>query len=776
MSAKYHKPSEVQPHYSLRKLSIGVASVLIGTSIYTGVCDKVEAAEPTGTENTTSKVIKSKQDAGDGDAAKDTHAAEQPVTDQLQKPETTNKVDSNSAADQDKPADQKESKKQKEATVKVDASKEKETQSLETKKAVVPVKTLKEEKREERPKIETIDGAHQETVVGELPILDGGLLTPEQMDEYNLDQYRSLTDQQAAITWVKKPNVDNPGTVPAEVELTYTDTSGKKKNVFINVKVDVRPGQKRIGKQIRNRVTYIDVDSGEIVRSFTWLGKQGQTDYGQKYVPERYLEYNTAILLLGYYVPVNYAGIGENNSSLRSLSQASMFSDHDYSATVLVKKLPSDTPWTWWQASGFNDLHGDFTSTNLYYGFLGFGYNDSDKVKDPASYIANLHWLPKGTTVSWDRPPKFLPSGDPDLQAESPVIKVEIPHKGDVLIDLAEKWPDEEGSPIDTLPLRDDFTTQIADDDANLNPTELVSNVNKYNYAKSVLAYLGHETSDSEVREFEKYLFNPKRWSWTVDPDLQKVGWTTGCMQFNPLKEDDRYFHDYYEMVQGLLPDSSNHMSTRLKVVPKTIKKTITRTIIVIDPQGNETTTVQNVSFSGEITDVIKSPKWNPISGEWAEFIAPTYPGYEPSQDKVDEIVVTPNMSGRTIYITYRPIGQPDIPTPKPDPDPIPTPTPKPKPDPKPDVIEKPNTDHTQDNKPGNKQHDDQKTTAQRKTTSNRVSIIRTAYKHNVDRPTVNKKAASLPQTGNKSYAVLGLAALGAAVGLLGLAGLRKRN
>lgn len=122
-------------------------------------------------------------------------------------------------------------------------------------------------------------------------------------------------------------------------------------------------------------------------------------------------------------------------------------------------------------------------------------------------------------------------------------------------------------------------------------------------------------------------------------------------------------------------------------------------------------------------------------------------------------------------------------PTPKPDPDPTPTPiptptpTPDPKPDPKPDIIEKPDIDHKQDDKPGDKKHDDhQQAIPQRKITSKRVNVTRTAYKHSADRPTTNKKAATLPQTGNSSFVNVALAAIGVLLGLLGLGDRRKRN
>jgi LPXTG-motif cell wall-anchored protein len=122
-----------------------------------------------------------------------------------------------------------------------------------------------------------------------------------------------------------------------------------------------------------------------------------------------------------------------------------------------------------------------------------------------------------------------------------------------------------------------------------------------------------------------------------------------------------------------------------------------------------------------------------------------------------------------------------------------PEPEPEPKPTPEipetPDHPEKPATsEKTAVEKPANKPvvHRTAKTAIRRQTAVGRRTARPTMTSYRTARTNfrqasqpvnhIARHAASLPQTGNKSYAALGAVALGAAVGLLGLAGLCKRR
>ena len=88
--------------------------------------------------------------------------------------------------------------------------------------------------------------------------------------------------------------------------------------------------------------------------------------------------------------------------------------------------------------------------------------------------------------------------------------------------------------------------------------------------------------------------------------------------------------------------------------------KTVKRVINITDPQTNQTKTItQEVTFtrSGFLDEVTKGLTY----GDWSEggkhtfgkVDVPTIPGYTPSQETIDSLVVTPDTDSTTVNITY---------------------------------------------------------------------------------------------------------------------------
>ena len=88
--------------------------------------------------------------------------------------------------------------------------------------------------------------------------------------------------------------------------------------------------------------------------------------------------------------------------------------------------------------------------------------------------------------------------------------------------------------------------------------------------------------------------------------------------------------------------------------------KTVKRVINITDPQTNQTKTItQEVKFtrSGVLDEVTKGLTY----GDWSEggkhtfgkVDVPTIPGYTPSQETIDSLVVTPDTDSTTVNITY---------------------------------------------------------------------------------------------------------------------------
>ena len=78
-----------------------------------------------------------------------------------------------------------------------------------------------------------------------------------------------------------------------------------------------------------------------------------------------------------------------------------------------------------------------------------------------------------------------------------------------------------------------------------------------------------------------------------MEPDLKKSGYTIGFAKFTPLPTDD-------PNITNALSALVSSMGIRMKVEPQIVnagEKNITRTIIVTDPNGNETRTDQVVHF-----------------------------------------------------------------------------------------------------------------------------------------------------------------------------------
>ena len=88
--------------------------------------------------------------------------------------------------------------------------------------------------------------------------------------------------------------------------------------------------------------------------------------------------------------------------------------------------------------------------------------------------------------------------------------------------------------------------------------------------------------------------------------------------------------------------------------------KTVKRVINITDPQTNQTKTItQEVTFtrSGVLDEVTKGLTY----GDWSEdgkhtfdkIDVPTIPGYTPSQETINSLVVTPDTDSTTVNITY---------------------------------------------------------------------------------------------------------------------------
>ncbi|WP_269140378.1 mucin-binding protein [Lactobacillus johnsonii] len=95
---------------------------------------------------------------------------------------------------------------------------------------------------------------------------------------------------------------------------------------------------------------------------------------------------------------------------------------------------------------------------------------------------------------------------------------------------------------------------------------------------------------------------------------------------------------------------------TKSPLIETTDTKTVTRTIIVENPDGSESKVVQTVTFTRpQYTDPVNGEvtygDWDKSSGNWSKYTAPEIPGY--TSNEVPGEVVTPDTEDQTIRIGY---------------------------------------------------------------------------------------------------------------------------
>ena len=105
---------------------------------------------------------------------------------------------------------------------------------------------------------------------------------------------------------------------------------------------------------------------------------------------------------------------------------------------------------------------------------------------------------------------------------------------------------------------------------------------------------------------------------------------------------------------------------TKNPLIETTDTKTVTRTIIVENPDSSESKVVQTVTFTRpQYTDPVNGEvtygDWDKSSGSWDKYTAPEIPGY--TSNEVPEEEVTPDTEDQTIRIGYSKQQEPETPT-----------------------------------------------------------------------------------------------------------------
>ncbi|MBD5090267.1 MAG: YSIRK-type signal peptide-containing protein, partial [Lactobacillus sp.] len=468
----------------------------------------------------------------------------------------------------------------------------------------------------------TLTSAPLYTTQGQVPALDmNSMFTQDQLSQYgdNLE-----------MTWVTKPDVTNIGNVTGTAKLTYEDMNADPtedgtiptKTATVNVPVLVRKAEQEVKEnQVKNSLDVINSSNNSLVAHYEWVGDKAANDEDEGIsIPGRDAfesNFMTIIEKLGFGLD-DYSEFPEDLMTFGTTNKSATLFVHPISNKPVIAEDPY-----------FNNADGNSSIDNV------------NETPDPANYIGNLGTLPEGTKIEWNVAPTYDYTKDEDGNytnpepMTSPSIKVTIPGKDPIILDS-----DQYGTPlkeIATLPAYGDSTLLINPNntlnlgDSVEKPTDYVPNLDSF--IKKYLADNGEGVNPDNIQDFKD------SFKWTIKPNTQQAGYTFGVFKYN-------------DNVGNLV---------LFKVNPTNVdnSKTITRTIAFkglpqdlipkVDPQ--------TVTFTqkGQQTYVDEPIEWTSDgSAKFDAVTAPEVAGYTVTNpDAAPEKAVTAKTEDSTVTFTY---------------------------------------------------------------------------------------------------------------------------
>lgn len=528
-----------------------------------------------------------------------------------------------------------------------------------------------------------------QTTVGEVPELTINSILPASVYQTAISE---LSDPSTKVEWVDKPDVSQASVTPVkgQVKITYPNPDGQEPNVLIvPVEITVRAGQKKGVNQVRNRINYIDETTNQIVYSFSMLGDKNTSAYDQgdptRQHPESY-QIQNALQLLGYQLD----STNPNNNGSANLNY---FTDHDQTFNFFVK--------------------GDSTTAQLLGPEFSIpemtrSFDFEDGVPSAQTFVANFPLLPAGTTAKWLVKPEYdftkqdgsyvnteitnspdkLPEIEVDIPGQQPQI-LKFTSENSYVLSLPEE---NEGEPVFK---RVELTVG---DQAPASPQAYLAN---YNDMLSRAQATGTTKED-----FDNSLY------WVIEPNTNQSGYTIAAAAYDG----------------EVLP-------LIVKVNSKVKQQDITETIKYVDNHGNTLKPDKVVTTKQTGEETIAGAPIDYGNGYFAAIKSPNINGYHPDKDWIPAQEANHNLY---LTVTYTPTSAP---------------TPQPKPQ--------------QNLQPGNHPQSQTSTVSATKQTSTMIPQVNDQHK-NVAKIT---QAQQLPQTGNhdsQAALALGFSALLGMMGLLG--------
>lgn len=363
------------------------------------------------------------------------------------------------------------------------------------------------------------------------------------------------------VEWDKVPDTSKVGQTTGKIKITGSDQdyeTGQSKDIskvvdvpvtifdstndYLNDYGNVSSSSESTDNVVKNTIKYYDVINKKIIRTDRLRG------YENSQTSEYPYNIETALGNLGYdrVHDTPYA----NGADWNNLGN---FSDHDQYFTIFVK--PKDL-------SSIDDTHDtNYDTTPKLKPLESDTRLAWDKDVDPAWFVDNLGYLPKGTKIEWETKPEFdfkinhdkdYPDDDNfenPMATNKPSIKVTIPGQDPVILNLE----DQIGNPTLALGLGPDYFTIKGDI-----KVEQGSSLN----AADAIDYTGNKVNLNK-NEF-------KNITWSVMPNFSRVGYSYG--------------HLNAELADGGLVVAN----VLVNVIPKQNKETNTGDVVVDEKNKNE--------------------------------------------------------------------------------------------------------------------------------------------------------------------------------------------
>lgn len=257
-----------RPHYGIRKLSIGVASVLLSITIFAGegavahadsqnnVNNTVQTGNTSSNSENTNKVVLSNDKKSASDAA--SPAGSQGSSANTGVNSATSAGNASEAQPAAKPAQPATAPANDKGASKPSAPDSSSDTELAKEAKIFP----------------------QTTVQGEVPDLDLAALVNhayQQLHNLNLHDATKVpgSDEPVndmSVEWVHRPDVSKLGKATGTAQLKYVDTDGKKQTLTLPIEVDVLPGQKKAADEARNTLNIVEKDSNRVIYRYSWTG------------------------------------------------------------------------------------------------------------------------------------------------------------------------------------------------------------------------------------------------------------------------------------------------------------------------------------------------------------------------------------------------------------------------------------------------------------------------------------------------------------------------